>query len=153
MGKKSKNPYYTELRKEYPRTWRIWNRMNYRCEKNQPYYVETKVCDEWSKELSQEEGFITFVDDMGPCEDTALSIDRINYLGDYEPGNCRWTDWKTQQNNKAFFKETERGKWAKVADSNGISRGQFYARVQRGWSLEDASSLPYNSTHYRNRKC
>ena len=30
-----------------------------------------------------------------------LTIDRIDVDGNYEPSNCRWVDWKTQQRNKS----------------------------------------------------
>lgn len=49
------------------------------------------VCEEWLK-------FENFFEDMGvPPE--GLEIDRTDNYGNYEPGNCRWTDRITQMNN------------------------------------------------------
>src|SRR5210317_1444666 len=123
--RKSRNPYYTELRKEYQRTWRIWFRMCARCNKNeQPAYVEVKVCDEWNIVVSEEQGFINFVDDMGPSEKD-LEIDRINTLGDYEPSNCRWVTRDTNMNNQKVH-QTEKGKYRFIAEKNGINKRCYY---------------------------
>lgn len=63
---KSTNQEYTLLRKEYPRTWRIWFRMNRRCELGQDgNYVDVEVCARWNRNTSQEQGFINFVEDLG----------------------------------------------------------------------------------------
>lgn len=150
--RKSRNPYYTEMRKEYPRTWRIWYRMCARCNKDlQPAYVEVKVCDEWNIVVSEEQGFINFVDDMGPSEQ-GLEIDRINPMGDYEPGNCRWTDRQTNMRNQKQH-HTEKGKWSNVAEDNGIGRFAYYARVRRGWDLRDAATMPKSRKKYKDRIC
>jgi len=146
---------YTALRKEYPRTWRIFYRMNKRCNDNlQDAYVEVKVCDDWNKDvIAIENAFINFLDDMGPCENPDLSIDRINPLGDYEPGNCRWVDRTTQSYNSRFHATDERGKEVKKAIANGITNHCFYARIKRGWNIVDAYTLPMTHKKYKDRLC
>lgn len=148
---KSQNSYYSSLRKDYPRTWRIWYRMNRRCETDQKGYFEVEVCEEWSRELSQEEGFINFVDDMGPSEKD-LEIDRIDPWGHYEPNNCRWVTRKVQNNNYRFH-HSERGKLIKQAKANGICKGTVYSRLERGWAIEDAVTLPPSPFKYKDRLC
>ena len=143
---------YTAIRKEYPRTWHIWYRMNRRCEKPGPQesaYLDVVVCDEWNKEESGEYGFLNFFDHMGPSEKD-LQIDRINPFGDYEPGNCRWVD-RFVQNNNTRFHTTEKGQMIKTATKNGIKKDTYYSRCKRGWNPIDAATLPPSATKYKQR--
>jgi hypothetical protein len=50
------------------------------------------VCRRWHR-------FENFLADMASCPD-GLMLDRINNEGDYEPGNCRWTTWEQQVQNR-----------------------------------------------------
>ena len=75
--------------------------MKSRCyNKNTPNYkyygaLGVIICEEWKNNF---EIFRNWALSHGYRED--LTIDRINPYGNYEPNNCRWVDYKTQNNNK-----------------------------------------------------
>jgi hypothetical protein len=50
------------------------------------------VCEKWMK-------FESFLADMKE-RPKGKTLDRIDNNGNYEPGNCQWSDWKTQAKNK-----------------------------------------------------
>lgn len=53
------------------------------------------VCSRWRW------SFKNFVDDMGEKPE-GYSLDRIDTNGNYEPSNCRWASYVTQNNNRRF---------------------------------------------------
>lgn len=82
------------------RLYKIWVGMRKRCyNPNHSSYKNyggrgISVCDEWS---SYNE-FKKWAESNGYSD--ALSIDRINVDGDYEPENCRWSTGIEQANNR-----------------------------------------------------
>lgn len=99
-----------------------------------------KVCDEWRNY----ESFRQWAYDNG--YDPALTIDRIDVNGNYEPGNCRWASHKVQQNNRrsckyySYNSETHTIKeWAEIY---GINYQTLYARLNSyGYSFEQAINI------------
>lgn len=96
-----------------------------------------KVCEEWF-EFS---GFYCWAQANGYAED--LTLDRIDVNGNYEPGNCRWVDIKTQENNRtnnvviSFNGESHtRQEWSEIT---GIKYTTIRNRIDNlGWSVERA---------------
>lgn len=86
-------------RAQYSRTYNSWSGMKQRCTnpktKEFRYYGARgiTVCERWMN------SFENFLADMGDAP-PGLSLDRIESNGNYEPGNCRWADWDTQERNR-----------------------------------------------------
>jgi len=107
------------------------------------------VCERWLK-------FENFLEDMGECPKDH-SIDRINNLGVYEPGNCRWATNNQQARNRSntrFFEfEGRMVAAADLAERFGLSTRLLKARIlTSGWSVEDAVSKPVKRCGGRSRK-
>lgn len=79
-------------------TYRSWREMIKRCTKEDHHKFHhyggrgIKVCDRWRD-------FVNFLADMGE-RPQGMTLDRIDNDGNYEPGNCRWADSKTQRANQ-----------------------------------------------------
>ena len=78
------------------------------------YYAHVRCCKRW-------DDYLNFKADMGPTYKEGLQLDRIDWLGDYCPENCRWVTAKQQNANRHFwrkesFEEIRRAKGDEVAD-------------------------------------
>lgn len=107
------------------------------------------VCREW---LNDFQSFYEWAMSNGYRD--GLSIDRQDANSDYCPSNCRWSTVKEQNNNTSrnrlitYNGDTKTLKqWE---EKTGISRYTISSRLDSGWSIEDALSIPVNS--YRNHK-
>lgn len=98
------------------------------------------VCERWRN------SFENFFADMGERPDWA-TLDRIDSAGNYEPSNCRWTDYTTQCRNKKRTKYATLGKvtkpvieWCEIL---GISPKTVRQRHSvYGWTIEEALTKP-----------
>lgn len=81
------------------RTYKSWQAAKSRCfNKNNNRYSRyggrgITMCDRWKNSFEE------FYKDMGDRPE-AMSIDRINNDGNYEPSNCRWATAKEQIDNR-----------------------------------------------------
>lgn len=98
-----------------------------------------KVCDRW------QDSFLAFYEDMGD-RPPRMTLDRIDVDGDYSPENCRWATAEQQKANRTDSRFiTWRGEkktlseWVKIT---GISKGCIEVRLDLGWSIERALTLP-----------
>lgn len=96
------------------------------------------TCSEW-KGLSQYNNFKIWAEENGYKAD--LTLDRINNLGIYEPSNCRWVDYKTQNNNRRsnhFVRIDGVSKTiSQWADYSGLSKQVILERLNRGHCEND----------------
>jgi hypothetical protein len=82
-------------------TYTIWRGMMRRCyETTNQHYKRygargIKVYKPWHE-------FVNFYRDMGERPE-GKSLDRIDNNGNYEPGNCRWADDFTKNNNRGDY--------------------------------------------------
>lgn len=124
----------------YSITYRSWHSMKTRClNKNAPDYHRyggrgVLICKRWL------DSFENFFADMGERKSKALSLDRINNKGNYEPGNCRWATSSQQNKNKDRPKGrvfmTIQGRTKSLVDwelETGIGYQLFTYRRKRGW--------------------
>lgn len=80
------------------RLYSVWHGMKQRCyNENDKRYMDwggrgIKICDLWHNVEN-------FIIDMYPSFKEGLSIDRIDYDGNYEKSNCRWATREIQARN------------------------------------------------------
>lgn len=130
----------------YEPEYNVWSKMKQRCTKPSESRYDRyggrgiSVCKEWMESFEQ------FYKDMGPRPSHHHSIDRINNDGNYEPSNCRWADFKTQANNKSINRflthNGETRTMSQWASFIGISYNVLTARLDLGWSVDDALTKP-----------
>lgn len=128
------------------RLYRIWSLMKDRCNNpNTPAYKDygargISVCNDWYD-------YMTFKDwAMNHGYDISLTLDRIDYNGNYCPENCRWVSRSEQPRNRRYCVEyTIDGvthiltDWARIYH---ILPGTIHARIKAGWDVKEAITTP-----------
>lgn len=122
----------------HTKIYHIWCGMMQRCNNpnnlGYPNYGgrEIKVCERWFD-------FQNFYDDVSKLEhfgEEGYTLDRIDNNGNYEPGNVRWANSKTQARNKrnsvGVKIEGVKVSLAQISETTGISYATLYARNKNG---------------------
>lgn len=120
----------------------VWKSMLDRCfNKNNPSYEDyggrgITVCEQWR--FDKVEGFRNFIEDMGERPE-GLTLDRIDFNGNYEPSNCRWADRAIQSFNRRKQKnsqtvrvgiryDAENDKWRASINYEGKAYHLYYGK-------------------------
>jgi hypothetical protein len=132
------------------RLFRTWQGMLQRCynpnASSAKYYYDRgiKVCDEWRKDFA---AFREWALANGYRDD--LTIDRIDFDGNYEPSNCRWATHKEQnshlrpQEPRLLEIRGERKHISVWAKEQGMTVEAIRYRVRRkGMTWEEAILTP-----------
>lgn len=129
------------------RLYILWGAMKERCYTPSCTAYRTygakgiRVCKEW---LESYEAFRNWALSHGYTDN--LTLDRIDFNGDYCPENCRWVTMKEQQNNKRSNRFIEyQGlslTTAQWAEKFGMTRGCLFRRLERGLPIEKALTDP-----------
>lgn len=106
------------------------------------------MCDRWRFGEKDQTGFECFISDMGDKPSAHYSLDRIDNSKGYSPDNCRWATRSQQQRNTRRTRIVAyRGEQISVAEAvqragSVIPYDAVLERLNRGWSVEDAVSIP-----------
>lgn len=125
--------------------YRAWVMMRARC--NLPCFKNhagrgLKVCKRWNS-------FPAFLSDMGPRPQmigVRYTVERINNDKGYAPSNCKWATYREQarnrRSNKPIRYKGETRLIAEWAEQLGIHRKTLGRRINDGWPIEVAFTMP-----------
>ena len=127
------------------KSYRAWRGMIMRC--TDPKHKSfsgyggrgIKVCERWND-------FVMFLEDMGESP-PGYMLDRIDYNGNYEPGNCRWVtptvSAGNKRNNRLVLFNGKMALLSHVEKEQGRTQGSLFQLLKRhGWPQFDLSTLP-----------
>lgn len=105
------------------------------------------ICDRWRYGENGVSAFECFLADMGERPSRAVTLERINNDGNYEPGNCRWATRREQGNNRStnilIEYQGQKFTFAELARHVGLPKEFLRHRILRaGWPVEAAISEP-----------
>ena len=107
------------------------------------------MCERWRND------FAAFLADMGP-RPPRTTLDRIDSDGNYEPGNCRWADKRTQQNNCRSNRRVSWHGWtmtlAEWERLYGLNPSVLSTRLRLGWPIEKALTTKVRRCIHRSAK-
>ena len=130
--------------KEHRKTYDSYRGLFSRCGKVENY-LDVKVCARWSDPLN---GYANFKQDMG-FRPQGTTIDRIDYLGDYEPSNCRWAHPGIQNHNKSKRCDAKTSNYIGVSAAKDRWAAQLHLDgkhvVRESFATEEEAAIHYDN--------
>jgi hypothetical protein len=129
------------IKSRHNREYRIWLMVRERTRNAShianAHYVSRgiNICDEW---YDIEKGFDLFFNEVGERPSTKHSIDRIDNVRGYEPGNIRWATSAQQRANQG---DMVAGYLEKDIIKAGFTRREFTDYVSQGFDEHELISL------------
>lgn len=127
---------------KYPKEYGVYSTAVARC-KGTHKAKKARYCDRGIE--FRFASFADFMAEMGPRPD-GMQLDRIDNDGHYEAGNVKWTTPLDNSRNR------ECSVWYELdgvsrhliewAESLGVTPEAITRRIQQGWSLRDALTIP-----------
>lgn len=129
-------------------TYARWKSMMQRC--NDPKHARyayyggrgITVCERWQQ-------YPAFLEDVGECPSTGMTLDRLKNDVGYEPGNCQWATKADQNRNRSHcVRLTHNGVTMNATDwalAVGMAPNTLLQRLYLGWSTERALTTPVKS--------
>ena len=105
--------------KSYAPLYRFWQGIKQRL-KHQVAYAGIKIYGPWENDFT---AFERFMESLGPKPTPEHTLDRIDPGGNYEPGNLRWADKKTQSENR------RNNKFRQVLDKSIVKVGERHGML------------------------
>lgn len=100
-----------------------------------------QVCLRWRGP----KGFALFLADMGERPD-GMTLERIDYDGNYTPRNCRWAPQVEQvlnsRHNRCLTHRNETLSVSQWAKRLGVRAAVIHARLYYGWTEEESLTIP-----------
>lgn len=132
----------------YTRLHGLWRNVKDRCynPRNKDFHnyggKNVKMCDEWRTDFVS---FYNWANANGYKE--GLTLDRIDYNGDYCPENCRWATWLQQANNtRRNIHATINGEVKTVSEwcrIYGVNYRSVQSRIYKGIEPSIAITTPF----------
>ena len=129
----------------HTRLYTTWHDMKRRCDPdlkhpNSEMYCGKGItyCDEWGDFLV----FRKWALSTGYADDK--QINRIDPLGNYEPDNCEWLEYRAhvRADSKKYDFRGKKLTVRELSEMSGLSSSALYARLNKGWDVERALSVP-----------
>jgi hypothetical protein len=102
-----------------------------------------QVCERWR------DSFDNFLADMGPRPSPDHLFGRVQRDVDYTPKNCRWESHSSDVTNGTIRFRGETRSVEEWAERLNIDARSLRMRLRRGWTMEQALTIPQGGSRER----